>query len=391
MAAASAAGGLPPHGAAASFAHFNPAMLSQAFSHHLAQPPAWLPLVTLGLGALSLVSLVMVSNVQQRVQSLETELKQRQQVSQEQATEAKVMAKRAQDLVSDSSGRLGLVEARVAESAMQRTQVEELIQSLSRSRDENVVADVESALRVAVQQTAITGSAEPLLAALKQADERLARHNQPRLDRVRRAVLHDLERVRAVGAVDVASLAIKLEELARLVDALALVSQPVGAASQGGAPLKAATGGASRVPGKAQATASAASAAAEPTLWGGMREQWQGWTDTVWREVRGLVRVTRIDKPEAMLISPDQAFFLRENIKLRLFNARLSLLSRQFDLAQSDLAQVQTVLNRYFDRNTRQVQNALELVGVVVTQSRQVSVPRPDETFAALAAAAAGR
>jgi uroporphyrin-3 C-methyltransferase len=111
----------------------------------------------------------------------------------------------------------------------------------------------------------------------------------------------------------------------------------------------------------------------------------------VWAEVRSLVRVTQIDKPEAVLISPDQAFFLRENIKLRLFNARLSLLSRQFDLAQADLTQVQSALNRYFDRNARPVQSALELSSVVVTQSRQVSLPRPDETLAALAAVAAGR
>ena len=79
-------------------------------------------------------------------------------------------------------------------------QLEELLQSLARSRDENVLADIEAAIRVAVQQSAITGSAEPLVATLKQADERLARYNQPRLERVRRAVAQDLDRVRAVAS-----------------------------------------------------------------------------------------------------------------------------------------------------------------------------------------------
>ena len=37
----------------------------------------------------------------------------------------------------------------------------------------------------------------------------------------------------------------------------------------------------------------------------------------------------RIDQPEAMLLAPDQAFFLRENLKLRLLNARLALLARR--------------------------------------------------------------
>ena len=48
---------------------------------------------------------------------------------------------------------MALLEARVAETAMQRTQLEDLIQSLARSRDENVLADVEAAIRVALQQT----------------------------------------------------------------------------------------------------------------------------------------------------------------------------------------------------------------------------------------------
>ncbi len=91
---------------------------------------------------------------------------------------------------------MALLEARVAETTMQRSQLEELIQSLARSRDENVLADVEAAIRVALQQSAITGSAEPLVLTLKQADERLARYNQPRLERVRRAVAQDLERAR---------------------------------------------------------------------------------------------------------------------------------------------------------------------------------------------------
>ena len=42
-------------------------------------------------------------------------------------------------------------------------------------------------MRAALQQAALTGSAEPLVATLKQTDERLARYNQPRLEPVRRA------------------------------------------------------------------------------------------------------------------------------------------------------------------------------------------------------------
>jgi uroporphyrin-3 C-methyltransferase len=111
----------------------------------------------------------------------------------------------------------------------------------------------------------------------------------------------------------------------------------------------------------------------------------------VWEETRSLVRVTRVDVPEAALLSPEQAFFLRENLKLRLLNARLALLSRQFDTAQSDLRDAQASIERYFDKSARRVQATAEMLRQVAAQARLVAVPRPDETLAAIQAATAGR
>ena len=92
-----------------------------------------------------------------------------------------------------------------------------------------------------------------------------------------------------------------------------------------------------------------------------------------------------------MLVVPEQAYFFRENLKLRLLNARLSLLSRQFATAQADLRNAQASLERYFDRTSKRTQMAAELIRQVAGQARQVGAPRPDDTLAALAAANAGR
>jgi len=98
-----------------------------------------------------------------------------------------------------------------------------------------------------------------------------------------------------------------------------------------------------------------------------------------------------IADPEAALVAPEQAYFLRENLKLRLLNARLALLSRQFSTVQADLVVAQAALERYFDRGSRRTTGAIELVRQVGQQARQISLPRPDDTLAALTAAAAGR
>ena len=341
----------------------------------------WIAVGAVFLAALSAAAVVYAWNTQQRVKALESELVKRQQTSTDQAGQAHMMAKQAQDIARDSAAKLSLLEARVAESSMQRSQLEDLIQQLARSRDENVLADVDAALRVALQQSAITGSAEPLLATLRQSDERLARFNQPRLERVRRAVAQDLDRVRAAGVGDITVLTIRLDEVVRQVDDLPLLSS---AERRGGARAASASAAAS--------VASVASGAAGPAVWSGkLAANWHAMLDHLWQETRSLVRVTRIDNPEAMLVAPEQTYFLRENLKLRLLNARLSLLSRQFDTAQLDLRDAQTALERYFDRSNKRVASAIDGVRQVAAQARQVTVPKPDATLAAIATATAGR
>ena len=339
----------------------------------------WLVAVVAFVLITALASLVVAWRAYERVKNIEQELVRRQQESQGQASEARLLAKQAQDTSRESAAKVALLEARVAEVAMQRGQLEDLIQSMSRSRDENLVMDVEAGIRVAQQQSTITGSAEPLLAVLKQADERLARVNQPRMDGVRRAIARDLDRVRAVGVADINSLVIKLDEAVRLVDELPLLSsaEPRNAATPA-APANTA----------ASAVASAATALDWTKTW---RDGWAAATHRVWLEAKSLIRVTRIDQPEAMLLAPEQAFFLRENVKLRLLNARLALLSRQFDTAQTDLQSAQNSLDRYFDRSARRTGLTSDLVAQVAAQARQVTLPRPDDTLAALATASAGR
>jgi uroporphyrin-3 C-methyltransferase len=354
--------------------------------------PAWLPWLLALLGAAVLLCVVLAWQSLSRQQSLEQELVRRQEASQAQATEAHLAAKQSAELVRDTAAKVALLDARLAEVALQRGQLEELIQSMSRSRDENVVGDIEAAIRVALQQTQITGSAEPLVATLKQADERLLRYKQPRMEGVRRAVARDLDRVKAVSVVDVSTLTIKLDEVVRMADELPLVSG--GDATTSPREERRADAAAKERERVLQLQREQAAAAAEGKLslwWWQATQQLSSWTGVAWGEARTLLRVTRIAHPEAALVSPDQSFFLRENLKLRLLNARLALLSRQFDTAQSDLRDSQEMLNRYFDTRSRKVTGVAELLRQVAGQSRQVTVPRPDDTLAALTAAAAGR
>jgi len=267
--------------------------------------------------------------------------------------------------VRDTAARLALNETRVAEVALQRSQLEELMQSLSRSRDENLVVDIEAAVRLALQQAEVTGNVQPLLAALKAGDLRIARAAQPRLAPLQRSMQRDAERLRASASADSGETLRKLDDLVRMVDEL----PPLNAVATRGAGLN---------PWQSEPVPADAP-------W------WQRALLMVRNEARSLLRVGRIDRPEAVLLSPDQTFFLRENLKLQLLNARLALLSRQFDTTRNELAAVSTSLNRYFDPASRRVQAAATLLQQLQAQMKTSETPRIDDTLAALTTAAAGR
>jgi len=313
---------------------------------------------------LAVVALAASALLWEKLSRIQSQLARQSADAGQQSLEAKAWAKQAQDTVKDSAARLGLLESRVGEVALQRGQLDELMQSLSRSRDENLVVDIEAALRMAQQQSQLTGSMEPMLAALKSAQQRVQRVGQPRLTAVQRAIEKDLEQVKSAQVTDVPGLLIQLDELVAWVDELPLANQTVTTA--------------------ALQTREVAAEAMNPSWW-------QVGMTRFWQEVRGLLRVSRIDAPEAALLSPDQSFFLRENLKLKLLNARMGLLARQNESLQAELASCTALMRKYFDMNARKSQQALQLIEQSQLQLRKGEMPRLDSTLSALATAAAGR
>lgn len=312
----------------------------------------------------AVLALLAVVLLWQKVVGMQEQLASQSAQAQAQASEARALSKQALSLAQETSVRVAMLDVRLSEVALQRSQLDELMQSLSRSRDENLVVDIEAALRLAQQQAQLSGSVEPLLAALKSADQRIVRAAQPRLGLLQRAIARDIDRVKSAAVSDTPTLLVKLDELVRQVDELVLanavaVVRP--AAKEAKTPVVAAS------------------------VW------WQSGLELVQQEARKLVRVSRIDNPEAALVTPGQAFFLRENLKLKLLNARMGLLARQVESAHADLQDADRLLKKYFDTNARKTQATLGLLQQVQTQMRTLQIPRLDDTLAVLNTAAAGR
>lgn len=343
-----------------------PAVPLPSPSAPVATPAASGPRLLGATAVVALLALVGCGLLWQKLGGIQEQLARQSADAGAQATEARATARQAQELAMETAAKLAVTEARLSEVSLQRTQLEELMQSLSRSRDENLMVDIESALRLAQQQAQLTGSVEPLLAALKTAEQRVNRAAQPRLTPVQRAITRDLARIKATAMADTPALLVKLDELVTLADELPVANAVPGPRSSPPDTLK-------RKP-------------EEPvtTWWARLGQQVIG-------ELRSLVRVSRIEDPDAALLSPDQSFFLRENLKLKLLNARLGLLSRQIESVRSDLGAASVSLGRYFDASSRKTQAASAMLQQLRGQMKALELPRIDDTLAALATAAAGR
>jgi uroporphyrin-3 C-methyltransferase len=320
-----------------------------------------LSVLALLLGAVALVGSIMVW---QRVSAMQEQLARQSGDATMHAAQARASAKEAQDLARETAAKLAVAEVRLSEVALQRTQLEDLIQSLSRSRDENLVVDIESALRLAQQQAQLTGSVEPLVAALRSAEQRIARSAQPGLAQLQRALARDISRITSASTIDTPSLLARIDELLRMADELPLVNAVAGVSATGSLKRK--------------------ESEAAPNWWLQVLQ-------VVGEEASKLLRISRIEQPDAALLSPEQSFFVRENLKLKLLNARLGLLARQLESARADLASASVSLFRYFDPSARKTQAAASLLQLVQGQMKTMELPRIDDTLAALATAAAGR
>ncbi len=242
--------------------------------------------------------------------------------------DARVLARQAEEHVREIQSRLGAIEARLAESQSQQLALEALYQELSKGRDEWALAEVEQILAIASQQLQLAGNVNAALAALQTADARLARADRPQFLPVRKALARDIEKLKAAPNVDLVGLALKLDQVIASVDSMQFPADQPAAAPR----------------------------PREPQQAGGF---WSRLGGELWQEMKQLVQVRNLERQDIPVVSPSQAYFLKENLRLRLLNARVDLVERNQALFRSDVQAALDWLGRYFDPHSRPVASSV--------------------------------
>ncbi len=296
-----------------------------------------------------------------RADELRAELARRLNDSDAAVAAARGVTTQQQETIASLQGKLGALESKVEATEGQAAALEALYQEFSRSREDRVIAEAEQAMAIAAQELQITGAPEVALIALQGVDAQLAASDRGQFAPLRRALAKDIERLKLMPVVNVPDVALRLEHILESTDTLplAFASQPKAEPQAGAAPME------------SKGTAAVLDFAAELAR-------------DVWREMRGLIRIERLDHAEPVLLAPEQSAFLRENLKIRLLSARLALLARDSRTYAADLAQARGWIERFFDLRNDRVQATVRDLKALEAIPLSAERPTLTESFAAL-------
>lgn len=233
-------------------------------------------------------------------------------------------------------------------------------QELVKNRVDWLVDEVEATLNLAAQQLVISGNVPVAVGVLDNLNNRLARFDQPQLLPIKQAISQDLNNLRSHPYLDVASASLRLNRLETAVSGLPLAID---------------------------SNLQAGKRSAAPTAVNPNASWWQrAWQSTV-QSLKSMVEIRHLNNNDSMLMSPDQVFFVRENLRLRLMDARMALMQRSGEVYASDLNTAEGAVKQYFDPNSAATQSWLK----ELTQLRSLNIQNTQEMNVLTASLAAVR
>jgi len=334
----------------------------------------------LAIGVLAVLLALQWWNARTDISDLRRELAQRLQSGENLNTQTKLIPNRVDDEVKALQAKVAVLEARQVESQGQQLALEQLYQDLAKNRDDWALAEIEQVLSTASQQLQLAGNVRGALIALQNADARLSRADRPQFIAVHRAIARDIDNLKSLPSVDLTGIAVRIDALIGQVDLIPLMADEKPSIIAPSPKSKLSKDG-----NKDSAKEAKNPQDSAPEDWRtALLQRWTAWSSDLWNEVRQLVRVRSVNNPEALLLSPEEAFFARENLKLRLLNARMALLSRNDSAFRSDLLEADRALLRYFDTRARQTQAAHEIIRQLQDSVLNIDMPTLSHSLAAV-------
>jgi len=273
--------------------------------------------------------------------------------------QAFALAKQADDRSAKTQAQTILIQEKLAESRDQQEVLQTLYDQLAEDREETVLAEVEQLVTIANQQLQLSNNIKAAILAMQAAQQHLEPIHLPRANQLREVIGNDIQMLREYPQTDMFEVSADLDRLSMLCTNLPLISdrkntvEPV-VAEQNEQDL---------------------------TKFGKI----QRFAYAVWNDMKQLVTIERIDKPEPPLLTASHSFYLRENLKLRLITARIAFLQHDETSYNADLATVKDWLIQYFDSKQSDTENALKIIAGLQANKIAIEMPQLTESIEAIA------
>ena len=269
-------------------------------------------------------------------------------------------AARARDLTALRQRVANLASAAQSRSAAYTARLDDLSSRLANGVTSYREDEAEMLMRLAQSQLAVNGDPDSSARALTLADQALAALHEPRLAPVRAALAQEIQALEAVPGVDVPGTVARLRAVSQQVDKLPLA------------------GGRFMRPSPAAASGAAAA----------------GWS---WHKLGAAFKrafspliVVRHGPVARPLLPPNEAYFVRENLKLALASAGAALLEHDQASYRANLEQARQWLDTWFDTGARSVSAARATLDRLSGLEINPPLPALGEALTRLRAARAG-
>ncbi|MEW6645970.1 MAG: uroporphyrinogen-III C-methyltransferase [Pseudomonadota bacterium] len=246
----------------------------------------------------------------------------------------------------------GALEQLRSDTRLLNDALEKMNERLGRDRHAWVLAEADYLLQMANRRLLLERDVAGAIAAMTAADQRLAFLNDPLLTRVRAQLSEELQALRALPVLDVDGITLELGALSKGVDNLVLAGTP-------------------------REEQDTTAAAEQPS-------GWRGLVQTVWSDIRSLVVIRRHDAGSLPLTTPDQRLLLRQNLRLKLETARLSLLRGHGQAYRAALQEADAWVERFYDAASPATVGMREALGRLAAIDVAPPLPAIDQSLHAL-------
>jgi uroporphyrin-3 C-methyltransferase len=194
------------------------------------------------------------------------------------------------------------------------------------------------------------------MVALESADARLRETGDPAILSVRKVIAEAVQSLKQIPQADLAGLSLQLSALNKNIDKLPLaIPDPVSNQQK-----------------------------AEQEQVGQHVDSWTELPSAIWRDLKSLIVITDHDAPIEPMLAPKERFFLIENIRLQLEQARLAMLSGQAAVYQERITTTIAWIKEHFDKDAQVTVATLATLNDLAKQSIAPELPDISNTYQAI-------